>query len=82
VLVVEAVLVSEEKECLIYVLNFFLKDVPQSLIDQVMLQLKQEGFDCYQTSVGGAGSSAVTLTKDETKNWLLEANRDTLEQYF
>lgn len=56
--------------------------MPQTLIDQVMSQLQQEGFDCYQTSVGGAGSGAVTLTKDETKNWLLEASRDTLEQYF
>lgn len=56
--------------------------MPQTLIDQAMSQLQQEGFDCYQTSVGGAGSGAVTLTKDETKNWLLEASRDTLEQYF
>jgi mevalonate kinase len=57
-------------------------DVPQTLLDQVMSQLKQEGFDCYQTSVGGKGTDAVSLTKDESDKWLLEADRDTLEQYF
>lgn len=53
----------------------------QDLIDEVMTKLKQEGFDCYQTSVGGTGTDAVTLTGDETENWLLETNRDTLEKY-
>ncbi|KAG2210214.1 hypothetical protein INT47_003199 [Mucor saturninus] len=62
--------------------TFIRDDVPQTLIDQVMLQLQGEGFDCYETSVGGAGSGAVTLTKGETKNWLLQASRDTLEHYF
>jgi mevalonate kinase len=46
-----------------------------------MTQLKEEGFDCYQTSVGGTGTDAVALTKNETEKWLLETNRDTLEQY-
>ncbi|CAO3610509.1 unnamed protein product [Mucor fragilis] len=62
--------------------TFIRDDVPQELIDQVMLKLQSEGFDCYQTSVGGTGADAVMLNKDETDEWLLKSNRDTLEQYF
>ncbi|KAI8643591.1 ribosomal protein S5 domain 2-type protein [Parasitella parasitica] len=62
--------------------TFIRDNVNQELIDQVMFKLQSEGFDCYQTSVGGAGASAVLLNKDETDKWLLEASRDTLEQYF
>ncbi|GAA5805260.1 hypothetical protein HPULCUR_010774 [Helicostylum pulchrum] len=62
--------------------TFIRDDVEQIVIDKVLDQLKEEGFDCYQTNVGGTGADAVTLTNDETKNWLLEANRDTLEHYF
>lgn len=46
-----------------------------------MAKLKAEGFDCYQTSVGGTGTNAISLTKDECENWLLSTDRDTLEQY-
>ncbi|KAK4520761.1 60S ribosomal protein L25 [Mucor velutinosus] len=62
--------------------TFIRDNVPQELIDQVMLKLESEGFDCYQTSVGGTGADAVMLSKDETDEWLLTSNRDTLEQYF
>lgn len=61
--------------------TFIRDDVPQALIDQVMLQLKGEGFDCYQTSVGGTGADAMALTGIETEKWLLESDRDTLETY-
>lgn len=61
--------------------TFIRDDVSQALIDQVLLQLKEEGFDCYQTSVGGKGADAMTLTGNETEKWLLETNRDTLERY-
>ncbi|KAL7312097.1 Mevalonate kinase [Mucor circinelloides] len=62
--------------------TFIRDDVPQELINQVMLKLQSEGFDCYQTSVGGTGADAVMLNKDETDEWLLKSSRDTLEQYF
>ncbi|KAG2190615.1 hypothetical protein INT46_011281 [Mucor plumbeus] len=62
--------------------TFIRDNVPQELIDQVMLELQSEGFDCYQTSVGGTGADAVMLNNEETDKWLLETNRDTLEQYF
>ncbi|KAI7905455.1 mevalonate kinase-like protein [Cokeromyces recurvatus] len=61
----------------------FIRDsVSQSLINEVMLKLRNEGFDCYQTSVGGIGADAVTLLQNETYQWLLEADRETLEHYF
>lgn len=61
----------------------FIRDqVPQDVIDDVMVQLKNEGYDCYQTSVGGIGADATLLTKDETDTWLLTANNDILDQYF
>lgn len=45
--------------------------------------LKSEGYDCYQTSVGGAGVRAVTLD-DENENleWMLSAEKDLLEIKF
>ncbi|KAI9483667.1 MAG: ribosomal protein S5 domain 2-type protein [Benjaminiella poitrasii] len=61
----------------------FIRDsVSQSELEDVMSKLKAEGFDCYQTSVGGTGVDAVSLVKTETDQWLLEAERDTLEHYF
>ena len=63
--------------------SFLLRlDVSQQVMDQVMAQLKQEGYDCYQTSVGGTGTHAIKLTSDESSSWLLTTDRDTLEQYF
>ncbi|KAI8080214.1 GHMP kinase [Gilbertella persicaria] len=61
--------------------TFIRDDIPQTLIDQVMTNLKHEGFDCYQTSVGGTGANAVLLRNDENAQWLLETSRDTLESY-
>lgn len=61
--------------------TFVRDDVSQDTLDQVMAKLKAEGFDCYQTSVGGTGTNAISLTKDECENWLLSTDRDTLEQY-
>ncbi|KAI8978521.1 ribosomal protein S5 domain 2-type protein [Pilobolus umbonatus] len=53
------------------------EDVPQSTVNHVMGLLKKEGFDCYETSVGGKGVTAIPLIHDVS--WLLKADRKTLE---
>ncbi|KAI8393463.1 ribosomal protein S5 domain 2-type protein [Radiomyces spectabilis] len=54
-------------------------DVPQTTIDEVMKLLAAEGFDCYQTSVGGLGVHAVELADTEDEAWMLAVERATLE---
>ncbi|KAI8880517.1 mevalonate kinase-like protein [Backusella circina FSU 941] len=61
--------------------TFIRDDVSQDLLDKVMDELRGEGFDCYETSVGGVGADAVVLTGDETDSWLLESEREALEKY-
>ncbi|KAI8970216.1 ribosomal protein S5 domain 2-type protein [Mycotypha africana] len=61
--------------------TFIGDDIVQSVVDEVMSFLKDEGFDCYQTSIGGIGANAVPLTNNESSQWLLETDRSTLEQY-
>ncbi|KAI8335274.1 mevalonate kinase-like protein [Choanephora cucurbitarum] len=61
--------------------TFVRDEVPQSVIDKIMSELEKEGFDCYQTSVGGTGADAVLLNGEESAQWLLETSRDTLENY-
>jgi mevalonate kinase len=46
-----------------------------------MDELRAEGYDCYETSVGGVGADAVVLTGDESDSWLLESEREALEKY-
>lgn len=62
--------------------TFIRDEVPQNVIDDVMVHLKNEGYDCYETSVGGIGADATALTKDENDIWLLTADNTALDQYF
>ncbi|CAO3587636.1 unnamed protein product [Absidia cylindrospora] len=57
-------------------------DVDQDTIANVMRLLENEGFDCYQTSVGGAGVGAVTLDATENLKWMNEVDMDILEKKF
>ncbi|KAI8099806.1 GHMP kinase [Halteromyces radiatus] len=57
-------------------------DVDQETITKVMELLEKEGFDCYQTSVGGTGVEAVTLTPAEDIEWMINADKETLENKF
>lgn len=61
--------------------NFFLGVLPET-IKAVTENLEAAGFDCYQTSLGGIGVSAVLLGEKEDENWMVSTNRDTLEAYF
>ncbi|KAL0075720.1 GHMP kinase [Phycomyces blakesleeanus] len=56
------------------------EDTQQSTIDTVVKSLGTQGYDCYQTLVGGVGAVAIEL-KTEDHSWLLNASRDTLESY-
>ncbi|KAI9306044.1 mevalonate kinase-like protein [Cunninghamella echinulata] len=57
-------------------------DVSQEKINTVMDSLKSEGYDCYQTSVGGPGVRAVVLDENESLEWMLAAEKDLLENKF
>lgn len=46
-----------------------------------MLKLNEEGFDCYQTSVGGVGANAICLTNNENESWLLDLSREEIQKY-
>ncbi|OBZ84543.1 Mevalonate kinase [Choanephora cucurbitarum] len=61
--------------------TFVRDEVPQSVIDKIMSELEREGFDCYQTSVGGTGADAVLLTGEENAQWLLETSLKYRVQY-
>ncbi|KAG0739219.1 hypothetical protein G6F57_009583 [Rhizopus arrhizus] len=56
-------------------------DASQEIVDTVMLKLNEEGFDCYQTSVGGVGANAISLTNNENESWLLDLSREEIQKY-
>lgn len=62
--------------------SFRIVEVDQATIDTVMALLGKEGFDCYQTSVGGPGVRAVSLDASEDLAWMSRADMETLEQKF
>lgn len=69
-------------EDILKVLNIFLcLETSQEVVDKIMSNLKNEGFDCYQTSVGGSGANATVLSGNENEFWLLNASRSELEKY-
>ncbi|SAM05448.1 hypothetical protein [Absidia glauca] len=57
-------------------------EVDQATIDTVMALLGKEGFDCYQTSVGGPGVRAVNIDANEDLAWMSRVDMETLEQKF
>ncbi|CEI93702.1 hypothetical protein G6F70_001933 [Rhizopus microsporus] len=61
--------------------TFIPNETSQEVVDKVMSNLKNEGFDCYQTSVGGSGANATILSGNENEHWLLNACRSELEKY-
>ncbi|KAI8143749.1 ribosomal protein S5 domain 2-type protein [Fennellomyces sp. T-0311] len=50
-------------------------------INSVSKELKAEGFDCYQTLLGGTGVNAVALGDAHDQKWLFNADRETLEMH-
>lgn len=68
-------------ESILKILNILCLETSQEVVDKVMSNLKKEGFDCYQTSVGGSGANATILSGNENEYWLLNASRSELEKY-
>ncbi|KAI9254301.1 GHMP kinase [Sporodiniella umbellata] len=61
--------------------TFIPKDASQEKIDLATSRLEEEGFDCYQTSVGGVGASAMLLTGNENQEWVLSVCREDIQKY-
>ncbi|KAF7728470.1 hypothetical protein EC973_006023 [Apophysomyces ossiformis] len=64
--------------CAVTVLRDNLK---QETINEAITLLGAEGFDCYQTSVGGIGVDAVELGEKEDEAWMVSADRAQLDSY-
>ncbi|KAG0172446.1 hypothetical protein DFQ28_005074 [Apophysomyces sp. BC1034] len=56
-------------------------NVPQDSINEVVDLLGAEGFDCYQTSVGGVGVDMAVLREEENEAWMTSAARVVLDNY-
>ncbi|CAO3668672.1 unnamed protein product [Rhizopus stolonifer] len=56
-------------------------DVNQEAMDNAMSRLNAEGYDCYQTSVGGAGANVISLTGNENEDWILNTCREEIQKY-
>lgn len=50
-------------------------------IQAAIAELANNGFDCYQTSLGGVGVSASVLADSEDETWMDSADRRTLESH-
>ncbi|KAI8065913.1 GHMP kinase [Gongronella butleri] len=58
------------------------KDVTQDVVNAAVAALEKEGYDCYETLVGGIGAAAVALDDNETLAWMTQADEATLKQKF
>ncbi|ORX44103.1 mevalonate kinase [Hesseltinella vesiculosa] len=57
-------------------------DADQLLIEAAVEALEKEGYDCYQTSVGGVGVAAVSLGETDSVEWMTKAAVSTLASKF
>ena len=55
-------------------------DISEESLDTVTKELHTQGYDCYQTSLGGVGASASILSDIQDETWIESADRHTLEK--